>query len=270
MHVPPSGSPRTGPLPRTSPGSPSSAAPSRPPGMRSPRSRPVPSIRLSSPMWRAAAGCSPWLPGVSSCGRVAAPPSETDPARRATLSHIAHRAFPVVLAAMSVTGSREWVGDVGQATQADNVFRFGLPALGAGSVHLKHAPRGIGADGDGLVPGQRPLVECFDTIRRGASDAPNQGRMMARSPGGSSSRARPVPRPVPIPCACPSTFPAPRAPWRAHDDACVATCPALRGAGDRQTPGRGLGHCASPGGSPCPPGCAARSEQACRPATGRS
>jgi cytochrome b561 len=60
-------------------------------------------------------------------GVPAAPENEPAPLR--TLSHVAHRAFYAVLAAMAVTGALAWFGDVTQAAQAHNVLKVVLLAL---------------------------------------------------------------------------------------------------------------------------------------------
>lgn len=63
---------------------------------------------------------------------------ENEPAPLKTLSQIAHWAFYAVLAAMSVTGSLAWFGDVTQAAQAHNVLKVVLLALIA--LHVLAVP----------------------------------------------------------------------------------------------------------------------------------
>jgi len=63
---------------------------------------------------------------------------ENEPAPLKTLSHIAHWAFYAVLAAMAVTGSLAWFGDVTQAAQAHNVLKVVLLALIA--LHVLAVP----------------------------------------------------------------------------------------------------------------------------------
>lgn len=68
---------------------------------------------------------------------VPAPP-ENEPATLKTLSLVAHWAFYAVLAAMAVTGSLAWFGDLSQAAQAHNVLKMVLLALTA--LHVMAVP----------------------------------------------------------------------------------------------------------------------------------
>jgi cytochrome b561 len=63
---------------------------------------------------------------------------ENEPAPLKTMSHVAHWAFYAVLAAMAVTGSLAWFGDVTQAAQAHNVLKVVLLALVA--LHVLAVP----------------------------------------------------------------------------------------------------------------------------------
>lgn len=61
--------------------------------------------------------------------RGAPPPPENEPGPLKTLSHVAHWAFYVLIAAMSVTGLAAWFGDVVVAAQIHNVLKVALLAL---------------------------------------------------------------------------------------------------------------------------------------------
>ena len=63
---------------------------------------------------------------------------ENEPARLKTLSHVAHWTFYAVLAAMAVSGSVAWFGDVTQAARAHNVLKVVLLALIA--LHVLAVP----------------------------------------------------------------------------------------------------------------------------------
>ncbi len=64
--------------------------------------------------------------------------SDNEPAPLKTLSHIAHWTFYVVLAAMAMSGSLAWFGDVTQAAQVHNILKVVLLALIA--VHILAIP----------------------------------------------------------------------------------------------------------------------------------
>lgn len=63
---------------------------------------------------------------------------ENEPAPLKTLSHVAHWAFYAVLAAMAVSGSLAWFGDVTQAAQVHNILKVVLLALVA--LHVLAVP----------------------------------------------------------------------------------------------------------------------------------
>ncbi|WP_417261816.1 cytochrome b [Celeribacter sp.] len=65
-------------------------------------------------------------------------PPENEPAPLKTLSHVAHWAFYVLLAAMSLTGLLAWFGDVAAAAQVHNVLKVALLAFIA--LHVLAVP----------------------------------------------------------------------------------------------------------------------------------
>ncbi|QOR38090.1 cytochrome B [Billgrantia diversa] len=63
---------------------------------------------------------------------------ENEPASLKTLSHVAHWALYAVLAAMALSGSLAWFGDVTQAAQVHNILKVVLLALVA--LHVLAIP----------------------------------------------------------------------------------------------------------------------------------
>ncbi|NML76373.1 cytochrome B [Rhizobium sp. S-51] len=68
----------------------------------------------------------------------APPPPENEPAPLKVLSHVAHWAFYVVLAIMSVSGALAWFADLTIAAQVHNIFKVVLLALVA--LHVLAIP----------------------------------------------------------------------------------------------------------------------------------